>query len=177
MIGCRWQSPCGNQEPLRIPSVYRIPTSMLLRRFLGVFVKTRGYSVQYGRFAGFYRAFFAVFTHGKGTEVIEIPYERPADEVQEFLAAVVKGFCPECGKAVYQKPRGRRKKFCSDACRLTWKNKHPKPENWKSTRTAVCPVCGKEFLASREYKSKRMYCSHACANRGRALKKEEGGAT
>ena len=99
-----------------------------------------------------------------------------AEEEKEFEDAVVKGFCPECGKAVYQKPRGRRKKFCSDACRLNWKNKHPKPENWKSTRTAVCPVCGKEFLASREYKSKRKYCSHACANRGRAMKKKEGDA-
>ena len=58
-----------------------------------------------------------------------------------------------------------------DACRFAWKNKHPKPENWKSTRVALCPVCGKEFLASREYKSKRKYCSHACANRGRAMEK------
>ena len=94
-----------------------------------------------------------------------------AEEEKEFEDAVVKGFCPECGKAVYQNLRGRRKKFCSDACRFAWKNKHPKPENWKSTRTAVCPVCGKEFLASREYKSKRKYCSHACANRGRATEK------
>ena len=96
-----------------------------------------------------------------------------AEEEKEFENAVVKGFCPECGKAVYQNLRGRRKKFCTDSCRFAWKNKHPKPENWKSTRMAVCPVCGKEFLASREYKSKRKYCSHACANRGRAVK--EGG--
>lgn len=100
-----------------------------------------------------------------------------AEEEKEFMDAVVMGFCSECGKAVCQNPRGRRKKFCSEACRFAWKNKHPKPENWKSTRIAVCPVCAKEFLASREYKSKRKYCSHACANRGRALKKreEEGG--
>ena len=41
-----------------------------------------------------------------------------AEEEKEFEDAVVKGFCPECGKAVYQNPRGRRKKFCSDACRF-----------------------------------------------------------
>ena len=81
--------------------------------------------------------------------------------------------CRQCGSVLKLTPGRKRKQFCSDACRLAWKNKHPKPENWKSTRTAVCPVCGKEFLASREYKSKRKYCSHACANRGRAVK--EGG--
>ena len=107
-------------------------------------------------------------------EYIKEKKEELGIEEKEFEDAVVKGFCPECGKAVYQNPRGRRKKFCSDACRFAWKNKHPKPENWKSTRVAICPVCGKEFLASREYKSKRKYCSHACANRGRAVK--EGGS-
>ena len=149
---------------------------MLFGWFLSFFAKTQGYSARHGRNAGFYCAFFTDFNRRGGAEVIEIAYEHSADEEQEFLAAVVKGFCPECGKAVYQNPRGRPRKYCSDACRFAWKNKHPKPENWKSTRIAVCPSCGKEFLVSREYKSKRKYCSHACANRGRAMKKKEGDA-
>ena len=94
-----------------------------------------------------------------------------AQDEQEFLNAVATRFCPNCGAAIIQPPRGRMKKFCSDACRFQWKNKHPKPENWKSTRVAVCPVCGKEFMASREYKRKRKYCSRACANRGRAAER------
>ena len=142
---------------------------MIFGCFLRFFAKTQGYSVQHGRDAMITDSFRAVFPRRRGRSVNGTIAVLSAEEEKEFEDAVVKGFCPECGKAVYQNPRGRRKKFCSDACRFAWKNKHPKPENWKSTRIAVCPVCGKEFLASREYKSKRKYCNHACANRGRAM--------
>ena len=87
---------------------------------------------------------------------------------KEFMDTLPSGVCPNCGSPVYNKPRGRTKIYCSDACRFEWKNRHPKPENWKSTRKAVCPYCGREFLASREYQGKRIYCSRACANRARA---------
>ena len=86
----------------------------------------------------------------------------------EFMKSLPSGVCPNCGSPVYQNVKGRPKIYCSDACRFAWKNKHPKPENWKSTRKAVCLYCGREFLASREYQSKRIYCSRACANRARA---------
>ena len=105
---------------------------------------------------------------------------RPSDQEQpsfgrqleeEFMKSLASGVCPNCGNPVYQNPRGRRKKFCCEACRFEWKNNHPKPENWSSSRTAVCPVCGREFIASREYGKKRKYCSRACANTGRAAEK------
>lgn len=96
-----------------------------------------------------------------------------ADTVQEFMESLPSGFCPECGQPVFQNPRGRRKRFCSDECRFAWKNKHEKPENWKSSRAAVCPVCGKAFTASREYNRQRKYCSRACANRGRAAERRK----
>ena len=54
-----------------------------------------------------------------------------ADTEKEFMDSLPSGFCPECGGPVYQKPKGRRKKFCSEACRFAWKNKHPNPANWK----------------------------------------------
>ena len=86
---------------------------------------------------------------------------------QKFLDGVLHQFCPQCGRAIVQNRTGRHRKFCSDTCRRLWWNHHPMPEHWKSVRKAVCPVCGKEFLASREYGKLRIYCSHACANRGR----------
>ncbi|MBO5568104.1 MAG: hypothetical protein J6A79_04110 [Clostridia bacterium] len=94
-------------------------------------------------------------------------------EKQEFLSAVATRFCPNCGAAIIQPPMGRMKRFCSDGCRFQWKNQHRKPENWKSSRIVVCPVCGKEFLASQEYARKRKYCSHACANRGRTAERKQ----
>ncbi len=100
-----------------------------------------------------------------------------AKEQEEFLDAVAMGFCPECGKEVVQNPRGRRKKFCSDACRFAWKNKHPRPENWKKVETFICPVCGREFKDRCYGEVKRKYCSRACANHARAMRAAEGRET
>lgn len=88
----------------------------------------------------------------------------------EYLSRPLVRVCPVCGEVFETSGRGRPRKFCSAACRMKYHHSHPKPENWKSTRVAVCPVCGKEFLASREYSYIRKYCSHACANKGRAMK-------
>lgn len=93
-------------------------------------------------------------------------------EEQEYIDSVAMGFCPNCGKAVERNPVGRPRKFCSAKCRDAWRWSHPKPENWKSARTAVCPECGRQFTASREYGNPRKYCSHACANKGRSKGKK-----
>ena len=76
--------------------------------------------------------------------------------------------CPNCGRLFTPNLTGRRKRFCSDKCRLIWHHRHPHSERWKDTsRIAICPVCKKEFVATREYKTQRKYCSRACANTGR----------
>ena len=93
--------------------------------------------------------------------------------IQEFLAAVASRFCPECGTAIVQNTRGRKKVFCSESCRLKWNHKNPKPQNWKGARTAICPVCGRSFLAVHENRQKRKYCSHACANKGRTVERRK----
>ena len=80
--------------------------------------------------------------------------------------------CPNCTGLFSQNAKGRRKRFCSDKCRAEWNHKHTKLQNWKDTsRLVVCPTCGKEFIATREYGRLRKYCSHACANRGRAIER------
>ena len=76
--------------------------------------------------------------------------------------------CLNCGELFNPNFKGRRKKFCSDKCRLEWNHKHPHKERWKNTsRIAICPVCKKEFIATREYGRQRLYCSRQCANKGR----------
>ena len=91
-------------------------------------------------------------------------------DMQDFYDNVAKRFCPECGEAFKRNPKGRPKKFCSEKCRRTWHRKHIHPENWKSTRKLICPVCGRMFLAVRDEECKRKYCSRSCANRARAGK-------
>ena len=128
-------------------------TSLFFICFLGFFRKMGGVTVQYE-------------TRQKGGAAVG------ANTEAEMLEDMAKRFCPNCGVAVVQNGKGRPRIFCSEPCRYAWKNRNPRPENWKSTRTAICPECGKPFLASREYGRVRKYCSHACANRGRAKRKE-----
>ncbi|MCD8398111.1 MAG: hypothetical protein LUD12_13185 [Lachnospiraceae bacterium] len=96
--------------------------------------------------------------------------------MEEMQKEMARRYCPQCGGEVFRNHLGRPRVFCSDACRYAWKHKHQQPRRWASTRIAVCPYCGKEFLASREMPNPRKYCSHACANRGRAKEKKESGA-
>ena len=81
--------------------------------------------------------------------------------------------CPVCGEVFKTKGRGRPKKFCSEKCRTRFHHRHSDMKNWTTVRTAVCPQCGKEFLAAREYGHPRKYCSRACANRGRAAERRK----
>ena len=89
-----------------------------------------------------------------------------------YLAQADTRRCPVCGEVFKTKGRGRPKKFCSDACRFAWKNKHPKPENWRKV-TLTCPVCGQEFEARGYGDVKRKYCSRSCANHGRAMERRK----
>lgn len=71
------------------------------------------------------------------------------------------GICPECGKAVEQPSRGRKRTFCSEACRRTWwhKNEIFSNRSEKKTHKVICICCGKEFIA---HKSSRKFCSLNC---------------
>ena len=91
----------------------------------------------------------------------------------EYLSRRNVRVCPVCGTVFETLGRGRPKRFCSDKCRAYYHHKNPNLENWKTTRIAICPLCGKEFQASREYAHPRKYCSRACANRGRAIERKK----
>lgn len=76
--------------------------------------------------------------------------------------------CLNCGKLTPQPPHKRKKKFCSDKCRLSWWNKHPDKLRHRTERTVVCPVCGKEFKVHGS--ASRKYCSQACYHASSAVK-------
>lgn len=68
--------------------------------------------------------------------------------------------CLQCGVAVRQNAGRKKKKFCSDKCRMMWWNAHRDRVRHKSTHQAECVHCHKLFAA---YGSEnRKYCSHAC---------------
>ena len=73
--------------------------------------------------------------------------------------------CPTCGKRVVQGTGGRRKKYCSDRCRMAWWNSHPEDILRKAYYTLTCQHCGREFESYGN--QKRKYCSRACYDAAR----------
>ncbi len=68
--------------------------------------------------------------------------------------------CPACGKPVLAENRGKKRRFCSDACRMAWWNSHPTDVNKQAFYSITCQHCGKDFLS---YGNKnRKYCSREC---------------
>jgi len=68
--------------------------------------------------------------------------------------------CKRCGKPIKRASGRKPKKFCSDACRVLWWNKHLDCVNRKAVYEFTCANCGKAFSA---YGNKdRKYCSQAC---------------
>lgn len=70
--------------------------------------------------------------------------------------------CRQCGKPLIQMDKVKRRKFCSDECRVKWWTEHPCSKNTgsKSCHAVVCENCGKIFTAYG--KEPRKYCSHKC---------------
>jgi len=70
--------------------------------------------------------------------------------------------CRQCGKTLIQKSKVKKRKFCSDECRVIWWAAHPcaKNGNAKACHTVVCEYCGKTFNAYGN--APRKYCSHDC---------------
>lgn len=68
--------------------------------------------------------------------------------------------CMQCHKPIEQQTGHKRKRFCSDRCRLKWWNQHRTQMNRKSCVEKTCAHCGNAFV-SYPYE-RRKYCSHAC---------------
>lgn len=62
--------------------------------------------------------------------------------------------CMECGRPLEQGPGRKKKKFCSDSCRIRWWNHH----THLMKANCICVRCGREFHG----RIGRKYCSHRC---------------
>ena len=68
--------------------------------------------------------------------------------------------CPNCGNKLIYIPGHKKKKFCSDKCRMSWWNSHLDKVNRLANRIVVCAQCRREFTAYG--KRERKYCSRKC---------------
>ena len=68
--------------------------------------------------------------------------------------------CKQCCKQIKPISGRKPKKFCSDACRVSWWNHHLECVNRKAIYQFTCQHCGMSFSAYGN--CSRRYCSHAC---------------
>lgn len=64
--------------------------------------------------------------------------------------------CRQCGNTLNHMPGKKKKRFCSEACRLRWWHNHRHMS--KAAKVMKCAACGHEFTTDHVQK----YCSHAC---------------
>lgn len=69
--------------------------------------------------------------------------------------------CPVCSSPLIHLPKKKKRRFCSDKCRLTWWAKNPEYVNRKAIYSFICRNCKKPFTAYGN--AKRIYCSRKCA--------------
>jgi len=76
--------------------------------------------------------------------------------------------CGNCGCALKYTPGVKRKRFCSDKCRMAWWKAHPGSVNRKAIYHFTCAFCNNKFESYGN--AHRKYCSRACfANARRAV--------
>ena len=74
--------------------------------------------------------------------------------------------CRNCGSILVHTKGFKRRKFCSDVCRMAWWNAHPELVQRKTVRTFSCEKCGIQFQS---YGNRhRKYCSRTCFGWGKA---------
>ena len=74
--------------------------------------------------------------------------------------------CPACGKPVLAETRGKKRRFCSDSCRMAWWNSNQDQINRRAFYALTCQHCGKDFMS---YGNKnRKYCSRECYTQSRS---------
>jgi len=72
--------------------------------------------------------------------------------------------CPQCGARLPDTPFFRKRRFCSEHCRMAWWHAH------RLVHAYPCAGCGATFLSG----SERKYCSHDCYIRARFGRRTEG---
>ncbi|WP_088227363.1 helix-turn-helix domain-containing protein [Desulfosporosinus sp. FKB] len=92
--------------------------------------------------------------------------QKVTDELQAL------NLCPNCGKSLEHQPGRKRRKFCSDKCRMTWWNHHNDVVNQESAYHFVCVGCGRSFVSYGN--KKRKYCNHECYIKARFMKQSHG---
>lgn len=70
------------------------------------------------------------------------------------------GVCTQCNSPITHTKGSKKKRFCSDACRMAWWKSHPEVISRKAVYQFICLSCGASFESYGN--ASRKYCSRAC---------------
>jgi len=79
--------------------------------------------------------------------------------ISELITTVGEA-CDNCGHPLERKQGAKRKRFCSDKCRLLWWKANTGRLNRKAIYQFKCAGCGTPFESYGN--ANRRYCSHSC---------------
>lgn len=104
---------------------------------------------------------------GLGYKKIAAALDLPVNSVKTYLrrhpagenTAAVPDICERCGKPIVQALHRKRKRFCSDSCRISWWNAHPDKGGKRTLHAFACAYCGRSFQSGAKG---RRYCSRTC---------------
>jgi len=88
-----------------------------------------------------------------------------APAIMEDGACGTSGICENCGQPLRHTPGSKKKRFCSDHCRMTWWHAHPEAVHRKAIYHFRCKVCGTPFESYGN--AHRKYCSVICSRMAR----------
>ena len=77
---------------------------------------------------------------------------------------IKEGGCEYCGAELVHIEGKKKKRFCSDKCRISWWNHHRDKLQHRNPISIKCKCCRKVFISSN---SSRKYCSMNCYNKTR----------
>lgn len=78
--------------------------------------------------------------------------------------------CQNCKVPLTHTAGAKKKRFCSDKCRMAWWNAHPEAVHRKAVYTFHCAYCGLQFESYGN--RKRKYCSRACYGKSKVIHHE-----
>ena len=85
-------------------------------------------------------------------------------EGKQMEAVCADSACRQCGKPLEKNSSGRKRIYCSDACRRLWVKNHP------FLYKHECIFCGKEFESQTK---NQKFCSHDCYIHNRFWRQED----
>lgn len=106
-----------------------------------------------------------LYAHGNNLKEIAQELNLSYRQVHHYKSQLTGERCLQCGKAIKQTPHKRKKKFCSDKCRITWWNHNADMCTRTPHHTHECEYCHKTFNCYRAVEQK--YCSRECYNKAR----------